>query len=366
MNHISNSISQRHSMTSKTSSIVFAIALVVICFTNASAQGAAPKPCFDFYGSGRTSFATVNESGDNYLWRLRNNGGAGEDTVFWGLTATDIPTPGYFDADNRADIGVWREGAQAFYYVRRSAPSAPPSSLLATQWGTTGDFPTREADYDGDGRDDPTVLRRVNGRWNWFVLRSSNNTFAAAVFGIGDGSLFEDVPLPGADYTGDGRAEIGVIRPNLFGGDTYFIGDVNTGAVVLAQPWGELFTDVFMTGDYLGDSRADFTVWRGLISPLGNGNGFWYVQENGGNNRIIVQFGIPSSQEQINDIPVCGDYNGDGKSDIAVYRYTNNTFYWLNSPSLTSIGGQQLGQPGDLPVGAVKATAIISAFSSFR
>jgi FG-GAP-like repeat len=121
-----------------------------------------------------------------------------------------------------------------------------------------------------------------------------------------------------------------------------------------------------MTGDYLGDNRADFAVWRGFTSVLGTGNGYWYIQENGGSNRIIVQFGIPSSEDQINDIPVCGDYNGDGKSDIAVYRFTNNTFYWLNSPSLTNVGGQQFGQPGDLPVAAVKATAIISAFNSLR
>ncbi|MDQ4123693.1 MAG: VCBS repeat-containing protein [Acidobacteriota bacterium] len=346
--------------------LIIGAVFVLACLINASAQAVAPKPCFDFYGSGRTSFVTANENGNNIVWRLRNNGGTGEETVFWGLSGSDILSPGYFDLDNIADVAVWRDGAPANYFIRRTAPSAPPSGLLTIQWGTTGDFPTREADYDGDGRDDPTVVRRVNNRWNWYFLRSSNNTLGAVVFGIGDGSLLEDVPLAGADYTGDGRAEIGVIRPNLFGGDTYLIGDSNTGAVVMGRLWGELFTDVFMTGDYLGDNRADFAVWRGITSFLGTGNGFWYIQENGGNNRVFVQFGIPSSQEQINDIPVCGDYNGDGKSDIAVYRYTNNTFYWLNSPSLSNVGGQQFGQPGDLPVAALKGTAIISAFSNLR
>jgi hypothetical protein len=113
-----------------------------------------------------------------------------------------------------------------------------------------------------------------------------------------------------------------------------------------------------VTGDYLGDSRADFAVWRGVNFPRGaTRNGYWYIQENGGNNRIIVQFGIPSDPSGHNDLPVCGDYNGDGKSDIAVYRHTNNTFYWLNSPSLTSMGAQQFGQPGDRPLAAVKNTS---------
>ncbi|HEX8399723.1 MAG TPA: FG-GAP-like repeat-containing protein, partial [Pyrinomonadaceae bacterium] len=232
----------------------------------------------------------------------------------------------------------------------------PPNSFLAIQWGKSGssgegDYPTREADYDGDGRDDLTVLRRVDNKWHWYYLRSSNNTFAALVFGHGDYTSLEDQPLPGADYTGDGRADIGVIRRTDGGGDTYLIGDSNTGAIVLTQQWGDFPGDIYMTGDYLGDSRADFAVWRGVNFPNGTTrDGYWYIQENGGNNRIIVQFGIPSSPFQINDLPVCGDYNGDGKSDIAVYRYTNNTFYWLNSPSLTSVGAQQFGQPGDMPI----------------
>jgi hypothetical protein len=155
-----------------------------------------------------------------------------------------------------------------------------------------------------------------------------------------------------------------VVRRSFSGGDTYLIGDSNTGELVLAQQWGNLSTDIYVIGDYLGDNRADFAVRRGIIFvPGASPNGNWYIQENGGNNKIIVQFGIPSSPFQRNDIPVCGDYNGDGKSDIAVYRFTNNTFYWLNSPSVTSVGGQQFGQPGDLPVAALKgASAIFGVF----
>ncbi|HEX8196567.1 MAG TPA: VCBS repeat-containing protein [Pyrinomonadaceae bacterium] len=350
--------------------------LVLAGLINASAQGAAPKPCLDFYGSGRTSFAVKNSrfafkdgsAIDNIVWRLRNNGGAGENTVLWGLSDNDIPAPGYFDSDNRADIAVWRwrNQTQAYYFIRPTAPTTPPNSFLAIQWGKGGDsfgerdYPTREADYDGDGRDDLTVLRRVDNKWHWYYLRSSNNTFAAVVFGYAPYTSLEDQPLPGADYTGDGRADIGVIRRTDGGGDTYLIGDSNTGALVLTQQWGDLPGDIYVTGDYLGDSRADFAVWRGVNFPTGaTRDGYWYIQENGGNNRIIVQFGIPSSLSGFNDIPVCGDYNGDGKSDIAVYRYTNNTFYWLNSPSLTSMGAQQFGQPGDYPLATVKNTSPI-------
>lgn len=350
--------------------LIISAVFVLAGLINASAQGVAPKPCLDFYGSGRTSFAVLGHSGvipvydENIVWRLRNNGGAGENTVLWGLSHRDSATPGYFDSDNRADIAVWRKETPAYYFIRPTAPTTPPNSFLAIQWGTSssgpfgeGDDAQREADYDGDGRDDLTVLRRVDNQWHWYYLRSSNNTFAAVVFG--NAAYPEDHPLPGADYTGDGRADIGVIRrTDGGGGDTYLIGDSNTGALVLAQQWGKFPGDIYVTGDYLGDSRADFAVWRGVNFPNGaTRDGYWYIQENGGNNRIIVQFGIPSTPFQRNDFPVCGDYNGDGKSDIAVYRYTNNTFYWLNSPSLTSMGSQQFGQPGDMPLAGVKWTS---------
>src|SRR4028119_1907680 len=104
MKEILISISLPRLITVQTTAILLAVFFVLTCITNTFAQGTLTKPCFDFYGSGRTSFVTANESGDNIVWRLRNNGGNGENTVLWGLSASDIPTPGYFDADNIADI----------------------------------------------------------------------------------------------------------------------------------------------------------------------------------------------------------------------------------------------------------------------
>jgi hypothetical protein len=52
---------------------------------------------------------------------------------------------------------------------------------------------------------------------------------------------------------------------------------------------------------------------------------------------------------------LCGDYNGDGKQDIAVYREANRTFYWLNSPDFNNFSSQQWGATsgGNLPVGVL-------------
>jgi hypothetical protein len=305
------------------------------------------KPFFDFYGSGRTSFATINApSGGNVTWRLLNNGGAGQDTIVWGLS-TDQFAAGYWDTDNRADVGVWRSNpdpAQNYYYIRQSTNN----TLLAAEWGQQGDFASYYADYDGDGRDDRTVIRRVNGQWHWIWQSSSNGTVRHIPWGIGNATASEDIPIAGMDYTGDGRADLTVIRRDATGNMTWYIGDSQTGATLLVQQWGNFNTDYIVLGDYLGDARADFAVWRGAGAGT---NGVWYIRENGGTGTFITQFGVQNS-----DIPVVGDYNGDGKSDIAVWRPSTQVFYWLNSPTTASstLGFRQWGQAGDIPVGAFR------------
>jgi subtilisin-like proprotein convertase family protein len=280
---------------------------------------AVSKPCFDFYGTGRTSFGILNGEGNVIVWRTRSNGGTSSEDIGYGISTTDFLTPGYYDGDNKADIAVWRNGT---YFVRRST-TGNPQNISPQPWGLGTDSPGLEADYDGDGRDDFTVVRDNGTNYVWYILRSSTNTFSQVTFGLSS----TDTPIAGADYNGDGKADLVVLRGST--STSYYVGDATTGSLILVQQWGNYSTDFYVVGDFLGDGRADFAVWRGLGSGT---NGNWYIKENGGPGVVIANFGIPGSSS-VRDQALCGDFNGDGKSDIAVYRPSNKTFYWATNPN---------------------------------
>lgn len=340
--------------------------LAFTCFAPLTIIGQipAPKPCFDFTGSGRTSFATVsgnlqnliqnpnlgtNQNGNtNLIWRILGNPDRTDQAIPFGLAGADRLTPGYYDNDNRADLSVYRP-SEAAYYTR---PSGSNVNFQRFQFGLPTDTPGREADYDGDGRDDFTLVRDTGSNLIWYYFRSSNNTLGGVAFGApGFNNGTGDFPIAGADYNGDGRAEVTVIRSAASGAATYLAGDSVTGAFVAVQQWGNFNTDFFVVGDYMGDRRADFAVYRAFVGGV---NGTWYVRENGGNGQVVRPFGFASLSSPT-DRPICGDYNGDGKQDIAIYRSSTSTFYWLNSPNFDTFSITPFGQPGDFPVAGLKA-----------
>lgn len=92
--------------------------------------------------------------------------------------------------------------------------------------------------------------------------------------------------------------------------------------------------------DFDGDGKTDLSVWRGLQSN-------WLIRLSGSGLLGSELWG--ASYDPFNDIPVPGDYDGDGRYDIAVWRPTTGTWYVVNSA--TSARTIQLwGVWGDIPV----------------
>ncbi|HMJ09681.1 MAG TPA: VCBS repeat-containing protein, partial [Pyrinomonadaceae bacterium] len=147
------------------------------------------------------------------------------------------------------------------------------------------------------------------------------------------------------DFNGDGKTDFAVVRNTGGGpeGQITWYNQFNGAAGDQTANWG-IATDFFVPGDYDGDSKTDLSVWR----PGAAGVAGWYTLQSSDATLRIENFG------QTGDDPtVIGDYNGDGKDDIAVYRAgaaagDQSTWFYR-----TAVGGAvtfaQWGQNGDFP-----------------
>ena len=123
---------------------------------------------------------------------------------------------------------------------------------------------------------------------------------------------------------------IAVWRPT---NGTWYILDPLSGQQTQYE-WGQN-GDVPVVGDFDGDGWTDIAVWR-------PSNGTWLIVLSGTGQQIQYQWG------QKGDVPVIGDFDGDGYSDIAVWRPSSAT--WLIR--LSSTGGlmqRQFGEASDTP-----------------
>jgi hypothetical protein len=83
--------------------------------------------------------------------------------------------------------------------------------------------------------------------------------------------------------------------------------------VVTYTPFGNFNTDYILPGDYDGDGKTDYCAAR--TGAAGSNPMVWFIlRSSDGLVNGAQVFGISS------DLPIQGDYDGDARTDIAVYR----------------------------------------------
>ncbi len=243
-------------------------------------------------------------------------------------------------------------------------------------------------DFDGDGKSDYAVTRNQNGQLIWYVFHGQN--YSIFQFGVNS-----DVAVP-EDYDGDRKFDFAIWRPNVFGNiGAFFIwnssnstlqviglgssnqfpsatqdydGDGKADPTVVEQNNNSLVwrsyrsqsnsvvnqttavsTDLPLRGDFDGDGKADIAYYTGTARSPQN---VFFIQKSSNGSIEQRYFGVGSI-----DYVVAGDFDGDSKTDIAVWRGktagTDGTWWWQNSSNngfnviQWGIGGHDVPVPGD-------------------
>jgi hypothetical protein len=98
------------------------------------------------------------------------------------------------------------------------------------------------------------------------------------------------------------------------------------------------FWRVYVPGDFDGDGRTDIAIYR-------SSTGVWYIFPSSGGAPYALGWGGDPT-----DKPTPGDYDGDGETDMAVYRGSTGVWYIIPSGGGSPYGVSWGGNASDKPV----------------
>jgi hypothetical protein len=197
----------------------------------------------------------------------------------------------------------------------------------------------------------PTTIGVFRPGFSQWVLRTSNTGGATGTAGTGGpggagqfsfiysggtgatgGTGGPVVPVAG-DWNGDLQTTIGVFRPagspgNPPGAARWLLRNFNNaGPANVDLTYGGP-GDLPVAGDWDGNGTVTIGVYRPAGSPLNPTTDAYFLLRNSntpGNPDISVQHGYAG------DLPVVGDWDGNGTTTMGIFRPSTNTWFLRNS-----------------------------------
>ncbi|CCD94185.1 hypothetical protein BRAO375_3210002 [Bradyrhizobium sp. ORS 375] len=242
------------------------------------------------------------------------------------------PVSADFNGDGKNDflliagtsvLGFLGNGDGSFSAANSSAPNGWNFGLFMSNYmNISGDF-------NGDGKTDIALL---NGAYLYVFLSNGNGQFTGVTFPCPNGWNFgkpsDNFVAVSGDFNADGRSDFLLLSgqyiyeflsngDGTFAGQTLFMGGWNFGT----KP-----SDLYMpiSGDFNGDGKTDFLMVGGSQVFDSNRSARSNIYEflgNGDGTFTYIGFTLPtgwnfSPESGTTYLPISGDFNGDGKSDL--------------------------------------------------
>ena len=156
-------------------------------------------------------------------------------------------------------------------------------------------------------------------------------SIADRTFTVTQGTPFLGVPRV-LDFDGDGRTDFSAIQ-NISGGMLWHNQRSLSGYSAIS--FGLFSDDIAVPNDFDGDHKSDIAVWR-------NSTGTFYVFNSSNNTVQIFRFGLPGDNPNISQ-----DFDGDNRADFAVTRAQGGLLIWYIQGSTSGFRSVQFGNAGD-------------------
>ncbi len=314
----------------------------------------------DFDGDGKTDLATVSQNanggwsdwlalefsnGGSGLWQARTprhmrNGG--KDSIYQTLT-------GDFNGDGKTDLatisqaggGGWRDWVGMEISTGTGFASGvwrASTPLHMRNGGALSDYRVFAVDVNGDKKTDiVTIGVNAAGGWaDWAAVELSTGTgFTSQVWPlrlpkhIRNGGFGRYEVLPG-DFNGDGRIDLAAFGGGAGGWKDWYAVALSTGTGFVSAEWpsttpqhvrnGGVGGYRFLVGDYNGDGKSDIAT----VSPLGSGGWKDWISVDlstgAGFSSGLWPAATPTHMRNGGALAdyrvVAADLNGDGRTDL--------------------------------------------------
>jgi hypothetical protein len=274
----------------------------------------------DFNGDGKLDLAVANQGSDNVSIRLGN--GAGGFTPAPDLPISGAPNSvaaGDFNGDGKPDLAIPANGTVKIRLGDGAGGFTAAPDVVFTGGATPRSVVV--ADFNGDGKQD---FAGADDAVNTVFVRLGNGAggFTAAPDIGARGAYF----VTAGDVNGDGKQDL-VIAQGGLGNVGIRLGD-GAGNFTPAEdiaPSGLPYSAA--VGDFNGDGKLDLAI-SSSSATSGRGNVSIRLGDGAGGFTAAPDVAVGDLPDSV----AVGDFNGDGRADLATANYgTNNVTVLLNA-----------------------------------